>query len=222
MILLFVFLLYCLLFVCYSDSLHFHFSVALIFSFHACLVLLFWIFFLFRFTSSSFLNIFTILFRSLSLLPISMLLFWFPHLKTCDYSRAKPLKLEARGLRSATLLKKRPWHVCFPVNFAKFLRTLFLHKISGRLLLNIFIYLLWTHIWVGYYFRNFLIIRHVTSMGLFNNYVMHRGWVGFRAFRDVASRITRGWLVLNERPQRHGKKNHKAFFYTIVKRSGFH
>ena len=92
-ILLFVFLLYCLLFVCYSDSLHFHFSVALIFSFHARLVLLFWIFFLFRFTSSSFLNIFTILFRSLSLLPISMLLFWFPHLKTCDYSRAKPLKL---------------------------------------------------------------------------------------------------------------------------------
>ena len=30
------------------------------------------------------------------------------------------------GLRSATLLKKRPWHMCFPVNFAKFLRTPFL------------------------------------------------------------------------------------------------
>ena len=26
-------------------------------------------------------------------------------------------------LRSATLLKKRLWHSCFPVNFAKFLRT---------------------------------------------------------------------------------------------------
>ena len=26
-------------------------------------------------------------------------------------------------LRSATLLKKRLWHRCFPVNFAKFLRT---------------------------------------------------------------------------------------------------
>ena len=29
------------------------------------------------------------------------------------------------GLRSATLLKKRLWHRCFPVNFAKFLRTSF-------------------------------------------------------------------------------------------------
>ena len=30
------------------------------------------------------------------------------------------------GLRTATLLKKRLWHRCFPVNFAKFLRTPFL------------------------------------------------------------------------------------------------
>ena len=29
------------------------------------------------------------------------------------------------GLRPATLLKKRPWHRCFPVNFAKSLRTPF-------------------------------------------------------------------------------------------------
>ena len=27
------------------------------------------------------------------------------------------------GLKPATLLKKRLWHRCFPVNFAKFLRT---------------------------------------------------------------------------------------------------
>ena len=27
------------------------------------------------------------------------------------------------GLRPKTLLKKRPWHRCFPVSFAKFLRT---------------------------------------------------------------------------------------------------
>ena len=27
------------------------------------------------------------------------------------------------GLTPATLLKKRLWHRCFPVNFAKFLRT---------------------------------------------------------------------------------------------------
>ena len=33
---------------------------------------------------------------------------------------------EAAGLRAATLLKKRLWHRCFPVNFVKFLRTTFL------------------------------------------------------------------------------------------------
>ena len=32
------------------------------------------------------------------------------------------------GLMSATLLKKRLWHRCFPVNFAKFLRTAFLYR----------------------------------------------------------------------------------------------
>ena len=39
------------------------------------------------------------------------------------------------GLRPATLLKKRLWHRCFPVNFAIFLRTPFLQNTSGRLLL---------------------------------------------------------------------------------------
>ena len=39
------------------------------------------------------------------------------------------------GLRPATLLKKRLWHRCFPVNFPKFLRTPFLQNTSGRLLL---------------------------------------------------------------------------------------
>ena len=34
-------------------------------------------------------------------------------------------KLEAWGLRPATLLKKKLWHDCFPLNFAKFLRTPF-------------------------------------------------------------------------------------------------
>ena len=40
-------------------------------------------------------------------------------------------------LRSATLLKRRLWHRCFPVNFAKFLRTLFSQSTSGRLLLPV-------------------------------------------------------------------------------------
>ena len=39
---------------------------------------------------------------------------------------------------TATLLKKRLWHRCFPVNFVKFLRTQFLQNTSGRLLLYVF------------------------------------------------------------------------------------
>ena len=39
------------------------------------------------------------------------------------------------GLRPATLLKKKLWHSCFPVNFGKFLKTPFLENTSGRLLL---------------------------------------------------------------------------------------
>ena len=40
-------------------------------------------------------------------------------------------------LRPVTVLKKRLWHRCFPVNFAKVLRTSFLQNTSGRLLLII-------------------------------------------------------------------------------------
>ena len=40
------------------------------------------------------------------------------------------------GLRPATLLKKRLWYRCFPVNFTKFLSTPFLQNISERLLLG--------------------------------------------------------------------------------------
>ena len=36
-----------------------------------------------------------------------------------------------------TSLKKRLWHRCFPVNFAKFLRTPFSQNTLGRLLLVI-------------------------------------------------------------------------------------
>ena len=43
------------------------------------------------------------------------------------------------GLRPATLLKKRLWHRCFPVNFVKFLRTPFLRNTSRLLLLSIIV-----------------------------------------------------------------------------------
>ena len=42
-----------------------------------------------------------------------------------------------KSLRPATLLKKRPWRSCSPVNFVKFLKASFLQNTSGRLLLKI-------------------------------------------------------------------------------------
>ena len=51
----------------------------------------------------------------------------FPPLK-CDINRHEVAE-------PATLLKKRLWHRCFPVNFVKFLRIAFLQITSGRLLL---------------------------------------------------------------------------------------
>ena len=46
------------------------------------------------------------------------------------------IKLQACGLWPATLLKKRLWYRCFPVNFTEFLRIPFLQNISGWLLLS--------------------------------------------------------------------------------------
>ena len=45
------------------------------------------------------------------------------------------LDMTPEGARSATLLKKRLWHRCFPANFVKFSRTPFSQSTSGRLLL---------------------------------------------------------------------------------------
>ena len=48
-----------------------------------------------------------------------------------------PFFNKVAGLRPPTSLKKRLWHRCFPVNFAKFLRAPFLQNTSGWLLLLI-------------------------------------------------------------------------------------
>ena len=45
----------------------------------------------------------------------------------------------ATGCVPATLLKKRLWRRCFPVNFAEFLRTNFLQSTSGQMRLKIII-----------------------------------------------------------------------------------
>ena len=47
------------------------------------------------------------------------------------------------GLRPATLLKKRLWHRCFPVNFVKFLRTPFLTEHVRWLLLSLLLILIY-------------------------------------------------------------------------------
>ena len=47
------------------------------------------------------------------------------------------------GLRPATLLQKRLWHRCFPVNFEKFLRIPFLQNTSRRLLLPFHVISTW-------------------------------------------------------------------------------
>ena len=58
-------------------------------------------------------------------------------LEYCIDKRSVRKKDIEKVLRPATLLKKRLWHRCFPVNFAKFLRTLFFteqlvnHRLKG-------------------------------------------------------------------------------------------
>ena len=55
-----------------------------------------------------------------------LLLKILPNSLECTCARVYFLiNLQAWGLGSTTLLKKRVWHRCFPVNFAKFLRTPF-------------------------------------------------------------------------------------------------
>ena len=46
------------------------------------------------------------------------------------------------GPGTATLLKKRLWHRCFPVNFAKFLRIPFSKNTSRRLLISVVFHLI--------------------------------------------------------------------------------
>ena len=46
-------------------------------------------------------------------------------------------RLYGGRLRPATLLKKRLYQWCFPVNFPKFVRTPFLQNTSGRLFLYV-------------------------------------------------------------------------------------
>ena len=55
------------------------------------------------------------------------------------------------GLSPATLLKKRLWYGCFPVNFAKFLIALFSYNTSGGCLLFL--------ISINIFMKVFMVIR---------------------------------------------------------------
>ena len=59
---------------------------------------------------------------------------------------------EVAGLRPTTLLKKRLWHRCFPVNFAKFLRTPFFKEHLWWLLLHLplFTFIYYALLPIGY------------------------------------------------------------------------
>ena len=63
--------------------------------------------------------------------------FWYVQAVAGGF-RQSPFFNKIAGLRPATLLKKRLWHKCFPVNFAKFLRTPFLQNTSWRLVLKVY------------------------------------------------------------------------------------
>ena len=68
------------------------------------------------------------------------------------------------GLRPATLFKKSLWHRCFPVNFAKFLRTPFLQNTSGRLLLRIS-FLRYLHLCLDFYIKH---VKRLDRETMFN------------------------------------------------------
>ena len=66
------------------------------------------------------------------------------------------IKLQTLG----NSIKKRFWHRCFPVNFAKFLRTTFLQNTSGRLLL-----IVGAHLYVAFLSTNMTAQKYNCEFG---------------------------------------------------------
>ena len=69
-------------------------------------------------------------------------------------------------VRPATLLKKRPWHRCFPVNFANFLRTPFSTE-----------HLRWLLLSLDHYFLTLTIIvslRDTHHLSILNTFIILR------------------------------------------------
>ena len=62
--------------------------------------------------------------------------------------------------RPATLLKKRLWHRCFPVNFEKFSRIPFWQNTSGRLLLKSGLHGVYKQSWKGFLGKRDILSRY--------------------------------------------------------------
>ena len=94
------------------------------------------------------------------------------------------IMLQASGLRPATLLKKRLWHRCFPVNFAKFLRTSFFIEHLWWLLLY----------WHGSYIHQIYLVTPLHNFGdyrrVFLKYFSQRITTSYTSLTTSA---TKGW-----------------------------
>ena len=65
----------------------------------------------------------------------------------------------------ATLLKKRLWHRCFPVNFSKFLREFFSYNASGGCFSNALVQVLLLHSFI--YSISYLVKEHTIHYYIF-------------------------------------------------------
>ena len=82
------------------------------------------------------------------------------------------------GLRPATSLRKRLWHRCFPLNFAKFLRTLFLTENLRWLLLWLETYTTdtWTPPW---HMDDNMMVQSRNSVPISRHYYNHLRFLVF-------------------------------------------
>ena len=127
---------------------------------------------------------------------------------------------------AATLLIKRLWHRCFPVNFAKFPRTTFLQNTAGRLLLNQTSLFFWKiSVWViqlrswgvlylwtistfyKRYTANIAEVKHLLAV----NYCCKLSISGSPWYRSSCSHMFQAWKFIKKKLQ------HRCFPVNIAK-----
>ena len=104
------------------------------------------------------------------------------------------IKLQAWGLQ--LYLKKRLWHMCFPVNFAKFLKTVFLQNTSGALLLTVS--------WEQWAINIFETTRKVCEyVFFFDPYLFILGWKIQKGKNFIFRHISRSVSLWLNKPTNH-------------------